>query len=310
MLAYLGGRLAQLVPILILISLIVFLILHALPGDPAQLMLAGAEGGAVTPERLAELQEAMGLNDPLPVQYGRFLWNGLRGDLGNSIRLRAPVTDIIFERFVFTLQLSLGGLFCALAIGLATGILAALRPNTWIDFLFSFLAYIGMSMPLFWLGLVMIFLFAFELKWFPPSGAEGLDRLVLPSLTLGFVAAGPVSRLTRSSLIEALNEDYIRTAQAKGLAQHLILQRHALKNALIPVVTIVGLQFGGMLAGAVVTETVFSRPGLGRLVVQAIIWKDYPLAQGIILFLALIFLSANLLVDISYAWLDPRIHYR
>ena len=309
MLAYLGRRLAQLVPVLLLISLIVFLILHALPGDPAMLMLAGAEGGAVSAERIAELQEAMGLNDPLPVQYGRFLLGSLRGDLGESIRLRTPVTEVILERFAFTIQLSLGGLACALLLGITTGILSALRPNGWTDVLFSLMAYFGMSMPLFWLGLMLIFLFAFQLKWFPPSGSEGLDRLVLPSLTLGFVSAGAISRLTRSSLVEVLHEDYIRTAQAKGLARHRIVQRHALKNALIPVVTIVGLQFGGMLAGAVVTETVFSRPGLGRLVVQAILWKDYPLAQGIILFMAVLFLAANLLVDISYAWLDPRIRF-
>lgn len=309
MLAYLGRRLAQLVPVLLLISLIVFLILHALPGDPAMLMLAGAEGGAVSAERIAELQEAMGLNDPLPVQYGRFLLGILRGDLGESIRLRTPVTEVILERFQFTIQLSLGGLACALLLGITTGILSALRPNGWTDVLFSLMAYFGMSMPLFWLGLMLIFLFAFQLKWFPPSGSEGLNRLVLPSLTLGFVSAGAISRLTRSSLLEVLNEDYIRTAQAKGLARHRIVQTHALKNALIPVVTIVGLQFGGMLAGAVVTETVFSRPGLGRLVVQAILWKDYPLAQGIILFMAVLFLCANLLVDISYAWLDPRIRF-
>ncbi len=309
MLAYLGRRLAQLVPVLLLISLLVFLILHALPGDPAMLMLAGAEGGAVSAERIAELQEAMGLNDPLPVQYGRFLLGILRGDLGESIRLRTPVTEVILERFAFTIQLSLGGLACALLLGITTGVLSALRPNGWTDVLFSLMAYFGMSMPLFWLGLMLIFLFAFQLKWFPPSGSEGLDRLVLPSLTLGFVSAGAISRLTRSSLMEVLHEDYIRTAQAKGLARHRIVQGHALKNALIPVVTIVGLQFGGMLAGAVVTETVFSRPGLGRLVVQAILWKDYPLAQGIILFMAVLFLSANLLVDISYAWLDPRIRF-
>ncbi len=309
MLAYLGRRLAQLIPVLLLISLIVFLILHALPGDPAMLMLAGAEGGAVSAERIAELQEAMGLNDPLPVQYSRFLLGILRGDLGESIRLRTPVTEVILERFAFTIQLSLGGLACALLLGITTGVLSALRPNGWTDVLFSLMAYFGMSMPLFWLGLMLIFLFAFQLKWFPPSGSEGLDRLVLPSLTLGFVSAGAISRLTRSSLMEVLHEDYIRTAQAKGLARHRIVQRHALKNALIPVVTIVGLQFGGMLAGAVVTETVFSRPGLGRLVVQAILWKDYPLAQGIILFMAVLFLSANLLVDISYAWLDPRIRF-
>jgi ABC-type dipeptide/oligopeptide/nickel transport system permease component len=288
----------------------VFFIMHALPGDPAQLMLAGAEGGAVTPERIQELREQMGLNDPLYVQYFRFITGALQGDLGNSIRLRSPVTDLILERFVFTLQLSLGGLFFAVLIGMSMGTLAALKQNSWLDTLSMILAYIGISMPLFWLGLLLIFIFAFQLKWFPPAGGTGLRALILPSLTLGFVSAGIISRLTRSSLIEVFNEDYIRTALAKGLPHRLLLLRHAFKNALIPIVTIVGLQFGGMLAGATVTEIVFSRPGLGRLTVSAILWKDYPLVQGAVLFLAVVYVSVNLLVDVSYSWLDPRIRYK
>jgi ABC-type dipeptide/oligopeptide/nickel transport system permease component len=309
MLYYIGNRLIQMIPVLFLISLLVFMIMHALPGDPAQLMLAGAESGSVTPERLEELRAQMGLDDPLPVQYWRFISNAMRGDLGESIRLRTPVSELIMERFGYTLQLSLAGLAVAMAIGLSTGILAALNQNTWIDTLSMIIAYIGVSMPLFWLGLLLILIFSFNLKWFPPAGAEGPKSLVLPAITLGFVSAGIISRLTRSSLIETLNEDYVRAARAKGLPPRLLIGRHALKNAFIPIITILGLQFGGMLAGAVVTETVFSRPGLGRLVVSAILWKDYPLVQGIVLFLAVIYLGVNLFVDISYAWFDPRIHY-
>ena len=284
MIGYIGNRLLQMIPVLFLISLIVFMIMHALPGDPAQLMLAGAESGSVTPERLEELRAQMGLNDPLVVQYWRFISRAARGDLGVSIRLRAPVTDLIMERFHFTIQLSLAGLLVAVVVGLSTGILAALNQNSWIDTVSMIIAYIGVSMPLFWLGLILILLFSFRLKWFPPAGGSGLRSLVLPAITLGFVSAGIISRLTRSSLIETLNEDYVRVARAKGLPSRLLIGRHALKNAFIPIVTILGLQFGGMLAGAVVTETVFSRPGLGRLVVSAILWKDYPLVQGIVLF--------------------------
>jgi ABC-type dipeptide/oligopeptide/nickel transport system permease component len=309
MLRYIGNRLIQLIPVLFLISLIVFMIMHALPGDPAQLMLAGAESGSVTPERLEELRTQMGLTDPLYVQYWRFLSGAVQGDLGESIRLRSPVTELIAERFGATLQLSLGGLLFAIVIGLGTGILAALKQNSWIDTTTMFLAYIGVSMPIFWLGLLLILLFSFQLRWFPPAGGSGLQGLVLPSITLGFVSAGIISRLTRSSLIETLQEDYIRTTRAKGIPERLIISRHALKNAFLPVITMVGIQFGGMLAGAVVTETVFSRPGLGRLVVSAILWKDYPLVQGIVLFLAVIYVVVNLLVDVSYAWLDPRIRY-
>jgi ABC-type dipeptide/oligopeptide/nickel transport system permease component len=306
---YIAARLLQLVPVLLIISVIVFAIMRVLPGDPAQLMLAGAEGGAVTPERLAELREQMGLNEPAYIQYLRFLGHALIGDFGNSIRFRSSVSELILDRFGSTLSLAIVGLLVAILIGLPLGMIAAVRQNSWIDALSMALAYIGASMPVYWLGLLLILGFSFNLGWFPPAGG-GLHGLVLPSLTLGLVSAGIISRLIRSSLIEVLEEDYIRTGRAKGLSEHVLLWRHGLNNALIPVITMAGLQFGAMLAGAVVTETVFSRPGVGRLVVSAILWKDYPLVQGCVLFMAVAYLLVNLLVDIGYAWLDPRIRYR
>ncbi len=306
---YIARRAAQLVPVLFLVSLMIFSIMHALPGDPVQLMLAGAESGAVTPERQEELRELMGLNDPLYVQYFRFIGGALTGDLGNSVRLREPVLDLILERLGSTLALALGGIAVAVSIGMSTGVLAALKQGSWVDTASLVLAYAGVSLPLFWLGLLLILVFSFWLGWFPPAGAIGFRSLVLPSVTLGLVSAGVISRLTRSSLVEVLVEDYMRTARSKGLPARIVYLRHALRNALLPVLTIVGLQFGAMLSGTVVTETVFSRPGLGRLVVSAILWQDYPLVQGIVLFMATIYVLVNLLVDISYAWLDPRIRY-
>ena len=306
---YIARRLAQLVPVLFLVSLMIFSIMHALPGDPVQLMLAGAESGAVTPERQEELRELMGLNDPLYMQYFRFIGGAVTGDLGNSVRLREPVLHLILDRVGSTLALALGGIAVAVFLGMSTGVLAALKQGSWVDTASMVLAYVGVSLPLFWLGLLLILVFSFWLGWFPPAGATGFRSLVLPSLTLGLVSAGVISRLTRSSLVEVLVEDYMRTARSKGLPKRIVYLRHALRNALLPVLTIVGLQFGAMLSGTVVTETVFSRPGLGRLVVSAILWQDYPLVQGIVLFMATIYVVINLLVDISYAWLDPRIRY-
>ncbi len=304
---YLARRFAQLGVVLLLVSVAVFSIMHALPGDPVQLMLSGAESGSVTPERQQQLREEMGLNDPLPMQYGRFLSGAATGDLGTSVRLRQPVLDLILDRLGSTLALSLGGILFAVLIGVTTGVLAALKQGSWIDGFSRVLAYAGVSLPLFWLGLLLILAFAFWLPWFPPAGSEGIRSLILPSLSLGLVSAGVIARLTRASLLEVLVQDYIRTAWAKGLPKRIVYLRHALRNALIPVLTILGLQFGAMLAGAVVTETVFSRPGLGRLVVSAILWKDYPLVQGIVLFMAAMYVVVNLLVDLLAAWLDPRI---
>jgi peptide/nickel transport system permease protein len=272
-------------------------------------MLAGAEGGAITPERLAELKEQMGLNDPLVVQYLRFIGGAVTGDLGESIRFRTPVTELILDRFGSTIALAVTGLLLSLVIGLPLGMVAAVRQNSWVDTFAMGFAYLGASMPVYWVGLVLILLFSFNLGWFPPAGSDGWRTLVLPALTLGLVSAGVISRLIRSSMVEVLSEDYIRAARAKGLNQRLILWRHGLKNALIPVITMLGLQFGAMLAGTVVIETVFSRPGIGRLVVTAILQKDYPVVQGCIVFLATVYLLVNLAVDIAYAWLDPRIRY-
>ena len=306
---YIGRRVAQLGVVLLLVSAVIFSIMHALPGDPVQLMLAGAESGSVTPERQEELREQLGLDDPLVVQYGRFLRGAVTGDLGTSVRLRAPVVDLILDRLGSTLALSLGGILFAVLFGVTIGTLAALKQGSWIDTLSMIMAYVGVSLPLFWLGLILILVFSFQMGWFPPAGQAGLRSLVLPSLSLGLISAGVIARLTRASMVEVLVQEYIRTARSKGLPERIVIMRHALRNALVPVLTILGIQFGAMLSGAVVTETVFSRPGLGRLVVSAILWKDYPLVQGIVLFMATTYVVVNLLVDVYAAWLDPRTRY-
>ena len=307
MINYTIKRIFEVIPVLLIVSIIVFSVMHLLPGDPTLLMLAGAEGGSIPQERLDELRIIMGLNKPLYEQYYNFISNAISGDLGTSIRLRTPVTEILLQKFPYTIKLSLLGLMIAIFLGVLIGLVAALFKDTWLDHFSMTFSLIGVSMPIYWLGLLLILIFSINLNIFPLSGATGWKSIVLPALTLGFVSAGLISRLLRSSLLEVLNEDYIRTAKGKGLTDKIILIKHALKNAMIPVITILGLQFGNMLAGAVVTETVFSRPGLGRLVVNGILWKDYPLVQGTVLFIACIYVLVNLFVDISYYWFDPRI---
>ncbi len=307
MINYTIKRIFEVIPVLLIVSTIVFSVMHLLPGDPTLLMLAGAEGGSIPQERLDELRIIMGLNKPLYEQYYNFISNAISGDLGTSIRLRTPVTEILLQKFPYTIKLSLLGLMIAIFLGVVIGLVAALFKDTWLDHFSMTFSLIGVSMPIYWLGLLLILIFSINLNIFPSSGATGWKSIVLPALTLGFVSAGLISRLLRSSLLEVLNEDYIRTAKGKGLTDKIILIKHALKNAMIPVITILGLQFGNMLAGAVVTETVFSRPGLGRLVVNGILWKDYPLVQGTVLFIACIYVLVNLFVDISYYWFDPRI---
>ncbi|MBO6923127.1 MAG: ABC transporter permease [Roseicyclus sp.] len=306
---YVLGRLLQLVPVLILVSLIVFAVMRLLPGDPALLMLSGAEGGAITPERLNDLREQMGLNQPLATQYLNFVLGAVQGDLGSSIRFQVPVIELILDRFGSTLELAVAGLFLAIAIGMPLGMIAAARQGGWIDTLCMTMSYIGSSMPVYWLGLLLVLLFSFTFRWLPSAGGGSFEALILPAFTLGLLSAGVLARLIRSSMLEVGTEDYMRTARAKGLPPRLIVLRHSLKNAMIPVLTMMGLQFGALLAGTVVTETVFSRPGLGRLIVDSILAKDYPLVQGAILFLAVVYLLVNLAVDIAYAWLDPRIRY-
>ena len=291
-------------PVLFGVTLAVFSMLFLVPGDPVKMMLAEF---VTSPDQIAEMRAQLHLDEPLPRQYGRFVVNALRGDLGTSIRSRRPVATEIAENVASTAQLALASMTVAVAIGVPLGLLAALFRNTWLDVGSMVVALLGVSMPSFWLGLLLIFVFSLHLAWFPATGGGDLPHLVLPSLTLGTIASAIIARLTRSSMLEVLGQDYVRTARAKGLAWWGVVVRHALKNALIPIITIFGLQFGNLLAGAVIVETVFSRPGLGRLIVGGILAKDFPLVQGTVLFVAASYVMINVLVDVAYAFVDPRI---
>ena len=304
MLIYLARRILAVVPVLFGVTLAVFSMLFLVPGDPVKMMLAEF---VTSPDQIAEMRAQLHLDEPLPQQYGRFAVNALRGDLGTSIRSRRPVATEIAENVASTAQLALASMAIAVAIGVPLGLLAALFRNTWLDVGSMVVALLGVSMPSFWLGLLLIFVFSLHLAWFPATGGGDLLHLVLPSLTLGTIASAIIARLTRSSMLEVLGQDYVRTARAKGLAWWGVVVRHALKNALIPIITIFGLQFGNLLAGAVIVETVFSRPGLGRLIVGGILAKDFPLVQGTVLFVAASYVMINVLVDFAYAFVDPRI---
>ena len=291
-------------PVLFGVTLAVFSMLFLVPGDPVKMMLAEF---VTSPDQIAQMRAQLHLDEPLAQQYSRFVANALRGDLGTSIRSRRPVATEIAENVASTAQLALASMAVAVAIGVPLGLLAALFRNTWLDVGSMVVALLGVSMPSFWLGLLMIFVFSLHLAWFPATGGGDLLHLVLPSLTLGTIASAIIARLTRSSMLEVLGQDYVRTARAKGLAWWGVVVRHALKNALIPIITIFGLQFGNLLAGAVIVETVFSRPGLGRLIVGGILAKDFPLVQGTVLFVAASYVLINVLVDAAYAFVDPRI---
>jgi peptide/nickel transport system permease protein len=306
MAAYIVGRFAQAIPVLIIVSFLVFSILYLLPGDPVELMLA--EVGA-DKETMDRLRNQLGLNDPFHVQYGRFLFNAVRGDFGRTVRGNRPVLETIASQLPATIQLTVASMAFAAIMGMSLGVIAAIWQNTWVDNVVMAFAMIGVSMPIFWQGLLLIFLFSLRLGWLPATGQGGWERLILPAFTLGTGAAGTIARLTRSSILEVLRQEFMTTARAKGLAEHVVIYRHGLRNALIPVVTVVGLQFGSLLGGAVITETVFARQGVGHLLVQAINFKDFPLVQGGVFLAAIAYLSMNLIVDVSYAVLDPRIRY-
>jgi peptide/nickel transport system permease protein len=305
-LTYLARRLLAVVPVLFGVTLAVFSMLFLVPGDPVKIMLAEF---VTTPEQVAQMRAQLHLDEPILKQYGRFVANALRGDLGTSIRSRRAVATEIGENVGSTAQLALASMAVAVAIGVPLGLMAALLRNSWFDAGSMIVALLGVSMPSFWLGLLMIVAFSLHLGWFPATGGGDLWHLVLPSVTLGMIASAIIARLTRSSMLEVLGLDYVRTARAKGLAWWGVVVRHALKNALIPVITIFGLQFGNLLAGAVIVETVFSRPGLGRLIVGGILAKDFPLVQGTVLFVATAYVLINVLVDIAYAFVDPRIRF-
>ena len=304
MLTYVGRRLLAVVPVLFGVTLAVFSMLFLVPGDPVKIMLAEF---VTTPDQVARMRAQLHLDEPVLQQYGRFVGNALRGDLGMSIRSRRPVATEIGENLGSTGRLALASMVVAIALGVPLGLIAALGRNSWLDVVAMGVALLGVAMPSFWLGFLLIFVFSLHLGWLPATGGGDLPHLVMPAVALGAIAAAIIARLTRSSMLEVLGQDYVRTARAKGLGGFAVVVRHALRNALIPVVTVFGLQFGNLLAGAVIVETVFSRPGLGRLIVGAILSKDFPLVQGTVLFVATAYVLINVVVDMAYAYVDPRI---
>lgn len=303
---YLVRRALLSIPVLLGVSLFIFLMIYLLPGDPVTIMTFGANP---TPKQVEAIREQMGLNDPLHIQYLKFISKAVRGDFGRSIRSNRLVIDEIKRNLPPTLQLTAAAMGVAIVTGFLLGMLAALHRNTWVDSASMTLALLGVSMPAFWLGILLIYFFAVQLGWFPVTGSQGVNRLVLPAVALGWGYAAIIARLIRANLIEIMGQEFILTARAKGLPRRLVIVRHALKNALIPVITIIGLQFGNMLAGAVVIEVLFARQGIGRLLVDAILQRDFPLVQTIVLFIAVFYVVSNLLVDVSYAFFDPRIRY-
>lgn len=300
---FVARRLLALFPTLLAASLLVFWILKLVPGDPA-IMLAGADA---TDAQIENVRNYFHLNDPLYVQYGHFLAQALQGDLGQSLRTRQPVIQELAQRLPASLELAFAGIVIAALVGTAIGVTCAFWQYSLWDNLLMVLSVAGISMPIFWLGLMLILLFSVELGWLPTGGSTDWRGLVLPGVTLGLSSGAIVARQTRSAMLEVLNADFIVTARSKGLAEWLVISRHALKNAAIPTVTVLGLQLGNLLGGVIVTETVFAWPGLGRLILESISFRDIPVVQGGVLLLATVFLLINLVVDLIYGYLDPRI---
>jgi len=301
---FIQQRLLLAIPTVFAVSAAVFLMLHLIPGDPASIYLGD---NLATPERLERIRHEMGLDRPIHVQYLDFVGRALQGDLGRSLQNGRPVALELSERLPRTAELAAAAFIVSLLFGVSLGILSALRHNTWVDTLSMFVALVGVSMPIFWLGLLAILVFSIQLSWFPVTGQQGLVSLVLPATVLGIVSSATLARLVRSSMLEVLRHEYVTTARAKGLKERVVVRRHALKNALIPVVTVLGLEVGSLLSGAVITETVFARPGIGKLIVDSIQSKDFTVVQGGVLFVAVVYVVVNLAVDVSYAFLDPRI---
>jgi peptide/nickel transport system permease protein len=303
--AYVTRRLLLLVPVLLGVSIGSFALLHLVPGDPAQI-LAGQEA---TEEVLTRIRHEHGLDRPLPIQYAVYLGNAVQGNLGISIQSRQPVATLIVQRFPFTLRLAFLAILVSAVLGVVAGVIAATRRNSMLDLAALLGSLVGISLPIFWLGLLMMLVFSVRLQWFPAGGSGTAAHLVLPALVLGAASSGVIARMTRASMLEVLRQDYVRTARAKGLREQIVIYRHALKNAMIPILTVFGLEFGYNLGGAVLTETVFSLPGVGRLIVEGIFARDYPVVQGAMLVVATTFVAVNLLTDIAYALFDPRIRY-
>jgi len=333
MLRYVAKRLLLVFPVLLGVSVMVFLVMHLFSTDPAALML----GQHATAQQIEALRQELGLNDPLYVQYGHFLWGVLHGDLGRSLMTRTPVLEELVTRFPATFELALASVFIATIIGVTMGVISAVKQYSIFDYFSMIASLLGVSMPIFWLGLILIVVFSVNLHWLPVSGRiavgmepatitgsylidslltgnmpafiSSLKHLALPAIALASYSTAIIARMTRSTMLEVVRQDYIRTARAKGLAEKIVIIKHALRNALIPIVTVIGLQIGMLLSGAVLTETVFSWPGMGSLMVAGILASDYPLVQGGVLVIATMFVLVNLLVDLLYAYLDPRIHH-
>lgn len=305
MITYVARRVLASVPTLWGVATVVFVMARLLPGDPARVIA----GVLASPEDVEHIRRQMGLDQPLLVQYGYFMGSLLRLDLGNSAHTNAPVVEEIGSRLPYTVELAVLALAIAITVGLLAGVAAAVRRNTMLDLVISSFSVFGVSMPVYWLGLMMIIVFAIYLHVLPAAGADEPTSIVMPAVTLALFSLALIARMTRSSMLEVLGQDYVRTARAKGAPFRLVVFRHALRNALLPIMTVVGLQFGALLGGAVVTETVFAWPGVGRLLIDSIFFRDYPVVQGLVLMFGTTFIVINLLVDLLYAYVDPRIHY-
>ena len=300
---YIVKRILTTIPVLIGVMLVIFIMLSVIPGDPVTVMMKEH----VKPELIEKLKESKGLDDPALVRFFRYLWDALHGDLGVSYKLNRNVTDLIMDAFPHTVKLTIFAALVAWVIGIPAGIFSAIKKNTIIDRLFMSGSLIGVSMPVFWAALLLQYIFAFKLGWVPVSGYRTLSHMILPAIVLGWSSAGTIARLTRSNLLEIMRNDYIRTARAKGLRERAVVVKHALKNAMLPVVTVMAIQVAGLLSGAVITETIFGIPGVGRLAVDAIGNRDMPLLQGTVLFTTVLIILGNLVADLLYSVLDPKI---
>ncbi|WP_422449170.1 ABC transporter permease [Thermoanaerobacterium sp. DL9XJH110] len=313
MTGYIVKRLLQLVPVLIGVSVVVFLMIYLIPGDAAEVIA----GPTATSEEIANIRAKLGLDQPAYVQYFRYMSRVLRGDLGYSFQTGQAVSEAIATRYINTFSLALFSALIAIIIGVTTGIISAIRQNSWFDHLCMSISILGISAPTFWIGLLLLVIFCVEFKILPISGFngqiwtwDGLKHLILPAITLGFNSSAMIARMTRSSVLEIIHQDYIMTARAKGISEFIVIMKHAFKNALIPIITVIGIDFGSLLGGAVVVESVFAINGIGRLMVQGINARDFPMVQGTVLVVATTFVLINLVVDLLYAAIDPRISYR
>ncbi len=300
---YITKRFFSLIPVIVGVTLIVYLIMNMAPGDPAKSIL----GEQATPEAVEELREELGLNDHVLIQYKNYFFGLLQGDMGISYKTKVGVQEEIGARLPTTAKLAVTAILIAIVFSIPLGIVAAVKQNTWIDGFSMFVALIGVSIPVFWLGLMLLLFFSLKLGWFPVSGAETWKSFVLPGVTLGFLSMAAIARVTRSSMLEVIRQDYIRTARSKGVPYNTVIRKHALRNALIPTITVAGLQIGTLLGGSVLTETVYGLPGIGRLMIQSIQGRDIPMVLGCIVVFTIAFSIVNLIVDIIYAFIDPRI---